>query len=82
MKMSIQTNEIMRLQQIALGKEAADVILSGGTVLNVYTGELLQNYEILISGERIAYVGPKQDFPIGPNTLTLDVQGQVVIPSN
>ena len=80
MKMSIQTNEIMRLQRIALGKEAADVILSGGTVLNVYTGELLQNYEILISGERIAYVGPKQDFPIGPNTLTLDVQGQVVIP--
>ncbi|KJR48297.1 Adenine deaminase [Desulfosporosinus sp. I2] len=80
MKISIQTDEILRLQRIALGKEAADVILSGGTVLNVYTGELLQNYEILISGERIAYVGPSQGFPIGPNTLKLDVHDQVVIP--
>ena len=80
MKMSIQGDQILRLQQIALGKEVADVILSGGTVLNVYTGELLKNYEILISGERIAYVGPDQGFLIGPDTLKLDVQGQVVIP--
>lgn len=80
MKMSIQTNEVLRLQRVALGKEPADLILSGGTVLNVYTGELLPDYEILISGERIAYVGPDQGFPIGPETLQLDVRGQVVIP--
>lgn len=80
MKMCIQKGEVAHLQRVALGKEAADVILSGGTVLNVYTGELLQNYEILISGERIAYVGPDQGFPMGPDTLKLNVHGQVVIP--
>lgn len=80
MKMSIQTDQVLRLQRVALGKEAADLILSGGTVLNVYTGELLQNYEILVSGERIAYVGPDQGFPLGPETIRLDVSGQVVIP--
>ncbi len=80
MKMSIQTDEVLRMQRVALGKEAADMILSGGTVLNVYTGELLQDYEILISGERIAYVGPDQGFPTSPETLRLDVRGQVVIP--
>ncbi|KJR45508.1 Adenine deaminase [Desulfosporosinus sp. I2] len=80
MKMFIQTEDVLRLQRVALGKEAADLILSGGTVLNVYTGELLQNYEILVSGERIAYVGPDQGFPISPETIRLDVSGQVVIP--
>ncbi len=80
MKMSIQTDEVLRLQRVALGKEAADLILSGGTVLNVYTGELLPDYEILVSGDRIAYVGPDQGFPIGPETQRLDVRGQVVIP--
>lgn len=80
MKMTIQADEVLRLQRVALGKEAADIIISGGTVLNVYTGELLQNCEILISGERIAYVGPDQGFPLGAETLRLDVQGQVVIP--
>ena len=80
MKMAIQKGEISRLQRIALGKEPADVILSGGTVLNVYTGELIQNVVILISSERIAYVGSDQGFPRGPDTLKLDVHGQVVIP--
>jgi len=80
MKMSIQADEVLRLQRVALGKEAADLIVSGGTVLNVYTGELLSNCEILVCGERIAYVGPDQGFPIGPETLRLDVRGQVVIP--
>lgn len=80
MKMSIPTDEILRMQRVALGQEAADIILSGGTVLNVYTGELLQDHEILISGERIAYVGPDQGFPVGPETQWLDVRGQVVIP--
>ena len=80
MKMSVKTDEVLRLQRVALGKEAADLILSGGTVLNVYTGELLPDYEVLVSGERIAYVGPDQGFPIGPETLRLDVRGQVVIP--
>lgn len=80
MKMSIQADEVLRLQQVALGKEAADLILSRGTVLNVYTGELLPDYVILVSGERIAYVGPDQGFPLGPKTLRLDLCGKVVIP--
>lgn len=80
MKMFIGADEIFRMQRVALGQEPADIILSGGTVLNVYTGELLEDHEILIAGERIAYVGPDNDFPVGPATLRLNLSGQVVIP--
>ncbi len=69
-----------RLGSVALGKEPADLILRRGNLLNVYTGEILKDQTVVIAGGRIAYVGPEHDFPVGPETKVLDIDGQTVIP--
>jgi len=70
----------VRRSLVALGREPADVILTGGDLVNVYTGELLKDQQVLIAGERIAYVGPERDFPVGDQTEVVDVRGRVIIP--
>lgn len=69
-----------RLGRVALGLEPADCILSGGDVLNVYTGEVIKEQTVLVSEGRIAYVGEHGKFPTGPMTETYDLQGQILIP--
>lgn len=80
MRIEQNVEQFKRLGKVALGLEPADVIITGGDVLNVYTGELLKNQQILIAGERIAYVGADQDFPTNAQTTVIDVSGDVVIP--
>src|SRR3989442_877272 len=60
-----------RLTAVARGQAPADLYLRGGTLLNVYTGELYPA-NVAIVGERIAYVGLR-DTMVGPRTLVLDV---------
>ncbi|MHB1651745.1 MAG: adenine deaminase C-terminal domain-containing protein [Desulfitobacteriaceae bacterium] len=69
-----------RLGRVALGRAAADTVLSGGDVLNVYTGEIVRNQVILIAGGRIAYVGEAGDFPRTSETKVFDLKGYIVIP--
>jgi adenine deaminase len=54
---STETKTRQQLVQVALGKDSADLILRGATVLNVFTGEWEPNQDIVIKGERIAWVG-------------------------
>jgi len=54
---SAETRVRQQLVQVALGKEPADTLLRGATVLNVFTGEWEPNQDIVIKGERIAWVG-------------------------
>ena len=48
--------EIHDRSETTLGKRAADIIISGKTLVNTYTGELLQGPSVAIKDER-AYVG-------------------------
>jgi len=48
-----------RLVRIALGCEEADLILRGATVLNVFSAEWKKDWDIVISGQRIAWTGPR-----------------------
>jgi len=59
-------------------KEKADIFLRGGTVLNVYSGELLK-MDVAIKGERIWYVGPSQEM-VSEDTQVLDVGNRVLVP--
>lgn len=54
------------------------ILLKGGTILNVYSGELLK-MNIAIKGERIWYVGPSSDVVSG-DTQVLDVGNKVLVP--
>ena len=47
------------LIQVALERESADLILSGSTVLNVFTSEWQADQDIVITDGRISWVGPR-----------------------
>jgi adenine deaminase len=70
--------ERRRLMQVALGKEKADLFVRGGTVVNVYSGELVPA-NVAILGDRIAYVGPSEE-AIGPETEVVDARDLFVAP--
>ncbi|HSE93863.1 MAG TPA: adenine deaminase C-terminal domain-containing protein [Methylomirabilota bacterium] len=70
--------ERRRLTAVARGEAPADLFLRGGTLLNVYTGELYPAH-VAAAGERVAYVGSREDM-VGPRTRVLDVAGRVLVP--
>ncbi|MBB3458308.1 adenine deaminase [Rhizobium sp. BK313] len=47
-----------RLTLVALGKVSADVVLRVGKLFDVHTRSWMIDHEIVLSGKRIAYVGP------------------------
>ena len=70
--------ERQRLTAVARGAAPADLYLRGATLLNVYTGELYPA-NVAIRGERIAYVGLREE-AIGARTRVLDVAGRILVP--
>jgi adenine deaminase len=64
--------------RVALGEEKADLFVRGGTVVNVYSGELIPA-NVAVLGERVAYVGPSEE-AVGPETEVLDARGLYVSP--
>src|SRR5688572_20338844 len=70
--------ERRRLVAVARGDGPADLIIHGGTLLNVYAGELYPAH-VAIAGERIAYVGPREP-ATGPRTRRVDATGRVLVP--
>jgi adenine deaminase len=58
--------------------QETELLLEGGRVLNVYSGEILE-YNVAVKGEKIWYVGPGSD-PIGEKPLRLDVSHKVLVP--
>jgi adenine deaminase len=68
------------LMAVALGKAPADLVLRGGDLLDVYTGEVLPGWAVAVRGKRIAYLGPNISHAIGPRTEVVDTTGKLVIP--
>jgi len=74
----VRVAERRRLTAVARGAAPADLYVRGGTLLNVYTGELYPA-NVAVRGERIAYVGARDDM-VGAGTRVLDVAGRVLVP--
>jgi len=70
--------ERRRLTDVARGAAPADLYVRGGTLLNVYTGELYPA-NVAVRGERIAYVGLRDEM-VGPRTQVVDATGHVLVP--
>jgi adenine deaminase len=68
------------LARVALGEAEADLAIVNGSIVNVYTAEVLMGDTILIKGDRIAYVGAKAGRGIGRNTRIIDAAGKVLVP--
>ena len=68
------TNDLVRRIAVARGDEPADLVLAGGRVLSVFTGEFLEA-DVAIVGEHVAGVGPGYE-----GTERLDVSDLILLP--
>ena len=64
---------------VALGNEAADMVIKNGKLLNVHTGEIYET-EKEIADKVIAAVGHLGENTIGENTKVIDAQGKIMVP--
>ncbi len=76
-----QDPTLSRVIEVAMGRAAPDLLLSGGRVLNVYTGRL-EEADVAVAAGRIAYVGSLREAKIEPGdeTCIIDVTGRVLVP--
>ena len=75
---ALTVSQRRRLTAVARGEAPADLYVRGGTLLNVYTGEIYPA-NVAIAGERIAYVGARDEM-VGPRTATLNAAGRILVP--
>jgi len=74
------TTERCTLMNVALGKEKADLVIAGGDLVDVYSGEILKGYSVAVKGERVASIAEKLDHTIGPETKVINASGKTIIP--
>jgi adenine deaminase len=70
--------ERLKLIETARGERPAELFVRGGTIANVYSGELHEG-NVAVTGGRIAYVG-EEELAVGPDTLIVDARGMIVCP--
>lgn len=68
----------LKLIETARGERPAELFVRGGTIANVYSGELHEG-NVAVTGGRIAYVG-RGERALGPGTRVIDASGMIVSP--
>ena len=71
---------IQRLIRASLGEVKADLVVTGGRLINVYSGEVLEGVEMAVSQGRVCYVGPSADHARGDETRVVDARGRWIAP--
>lgn len=69
-----------RLVGVAAGREAADLVIRGGKLVNVQSREVLDGWQVAIAEGRFAYVGVDASHCIGDNTEVIEANGAYLIP--
>jgi adenine deaminase len=64
---------------VAAGHAPPDLLVTGGDVVNVYTGEVLR-WDVAVAAGRVAAVGGDLAALAGPATAGLDARGKVLVP--
>ena len=75
-----KSRELKRLIRGAIGEIKADLIITGGKLINVYSGEIAEGVEIAVIDGRFCYVGPSAAHARGEDTEILDARGLYVAP--
>jgi adenine deaminase len=68
------------LVDVAMGRKHATLVIKGGRWVCVQSGETIDDTDIAVMGERIAYVGPNADHTIGPETTVIEALGRHLVP--
>ncbi|SKC41221.1 adenine deaminase [Maledivibacter halophilus] len=75
-KLSEVTKELV---MVAQGRNKAQLVIKNGNLINVNTGEILENIDVAITHGRIALVGDASH-TIGKNTKIIDATGLYISP--
>ncbi|MDR1618903.1 MAG: amidohydrolase family protein [Treponema sp.] len=67
------------LVNTAMGRAPADLVIRGGTLINVFSGEMYQA-DVAVLGSRIAAVGTLPGGAIGSSTRVIDGAGKFIVP--
>ena len=78
--MALTKQESQRLIRGALGEIKADLIITGGKLINVYSGEILAGMEIAVIDGRICYVGANAGHTRGAATECVNAAGAYLAP--
>ena len=73
-------SETKKLIDVALGLAPGDLAIVNARLVNVYTGEIVDNQSVCTSGTRIACTGPDVSHAIGKDTRVIDADGATLIP--
>ena len=76
----LEAKEMNELIRVSLGEKKADLVITGGDLVNVYSGEILPKQSVAVKGRWIAYVGPDASHTIGPETEIVEASGKILIP--
>lgn len=68
------------MMEVALGEGPADLVVIGGTLVDVCTGELQEGVNLAIAEGRIAYVGEELEGLISEETRVLKAHGLFLAP--
>jgi adenine deaminase len=67
------------LSDVCMGREPADLVISGGRLVNVHTREVLDGVEVAVKAGRVAMFGDCAHTR-GPATRLLDADGAYLVP--
>lgn len=67
-----------KLLKVAAGQLPADLVVTNGQIVNVYSGEVYPG-GVAVAGDKIAAVGDV-DYAIGEGTQVIDAGGQYIVP--
>jgi adenine deaminase len=68
------------LAATARGEIPATLVVRGGTLLSVTSGEILPNMSVAVRGSRIAYVGADAGHTLGDETRIVEAEGRYIAP--
>jgi adenine deaminase len=67
------------LADTAMGRDKADLVIRGGSLVNVHTAEILEGTDVAVKSGRVAIVG-QADHTIGEGTEIVDASGYHLLP--
>ncbi|HZC84720.1 MAG TPA: amidohydrolase family protein, partial [Rubrobacter sp.] len=68
------------LAATARGELPATLVVVGGALVSVTSGEILPNMSVAVQGSRVAYIGPDASHAIGDETRVVEAEGRFIAP--
>ncbi len=67
------------LTDVCMGRQPADLVVSGGRIVDVHTREVLDDLDVAVKHGRVAMFGDVRH-AVGPATETIDAEGAYLVP--